>query len=47
MSEMGHLYHVGAGELEGSELDRWRWRIRTNAWMGCGVVRVREESRMS
>ena len=30
-----------------SELDMWRWRIRTDACMGCGVVRVREEPRMS
>ena len=41
------MYHVVAEELERSELDRWRWRIRTNARMGGGVVRVREESRMS
>lgn len=26
---------------------RGRWRIRTDACMGCGVVRVREEPRMS
>ena len=36
-----------AEELERSEFDTWRWRSQTNKWIGCGVVRATEESRMS
>lgn len=47
MCEMGSLYQVVTGELERNELDMWRWRIQTNGWIGHGVVRAREEFRMS